>query len=479
MIPGYVAATSTETDLVAPSRTMLLHDQSSNVPLSSILNNGDLLLLLTPVVFPLDAHSSTDPFEPLGKALAKHHPWVRHVPYTARGGITSTHVGFIKRARIVVFVISGPPSPGQPSQAELSNLVQAIGERRPHVVVACCDVRNLEDKTASFPTILQVSGYSSQELEAGADILFYGQPSQQPAPTTTTDLSTAGLAPQAPPQNWNVTGWNQARDVPEVHELWNGCMPRQFKLGQASLLQILQRDGYANHYIVRETGTNRLLGFCATYITYLDSKGDVLVGSIAALLVRASHRVQGIGRRLHDAAMRGFKKTRGVSRLQLGSTFPRIFYGLPVDHPAEAWFERRGWRMDCTVPSTGQKANDWLLAFTEWPVGGYPSIGVSFGPCGFTDFDRVLGVVERVASQNNHMGWYDQYAKLADSMAMSDIVVGSRGDEIVATAITYTMHSDNPSASDIPWAGSISDDTGGVTCICITGTLNGVFSPRG
>ncbi|PSR83353.1 hypothetical protein BD289DRAFT_461359 [Coniella lustricola] len=457
---------------------MLLHDQASNIPLFGILNRGDLLLLLTPVVFPLHVGSSRDPFEPLGKALAKHHPWVRHVPYTARGGITSTHVGFIKRARIVVFVICGPPSPGQPSQVEMSNLVQGIGERRPHIVVTCCEIRDLDGKITSSPTVLQLSGYSSRELEAGADILFHGQPEQSPAPTlnlsTTRQIldPTTSTPPPPPPTSWKVTAWNQARDVPDIYELWNECMPPQFKLRQASLLQVLQRDGYANHYIVRQAGTNRILGFCATYITYLDSKGDVLVGSIATLLVRTSHQCQGIGSRLHEEAMRGFKKTRGVSRLQLGSTFPRIFYGLPTDHPAEAWFKRRGWRMDGSVPGAGQETNDWLLAFNDWPTGNYPSLGVSFKPCGFGDFERVLEVAEQVASQNNHMGWYDQYAKLADSMAMSDIVIGVRGDEIVATAITYTMHSDNPTASDIPWAGLISDDTGGVTCICITDLAN-------
>ncbi|CAN8095925.1 unnamed protein product [Discula destructiva] len=237
-------------------------------------------------------------------------------------------------------------------------------------------------------------------------------------------------------------------------------------------MRVLQRDGYAKHFIVREPGTNSLLGFCATYITYLDSKGENLVGSVAVVFVRASHRGQGIGKILHEEAMRGFKKTRGVNRLQLGSTFPRLLYGLPINHPSEQWFERRGWRMDRKMPGTGQEVSDWLLAFNEWPAGGFPPIGVSFRSCGFADFDRVLEIVEWESERNGNMAWYDQYAKLADSMSMSDIVLGFRGDMIVATAITYIEHSENPSAEDIPWAGSISEDTGGVTCICITEPAN-------
>lgn len=449
------------------SGAMLVRDHASHIPFSSFLENGDLVLLLTPIVPPVESDPGRDPFEPLGKGLAKYHPWVRHVPYAAQGGITGTHVGFIKRAKAIVFVITGPVSMGQPSQVDLYSIVQLIGEHRPNVVVACCNVQELEPAAAAFPTVLQLPGYSSHDLEAGADILFLGRPTQRPPPPEIQVFEKPVVQ-----HRWSVTAWNHARDVPAIHELWCHCVPPQFKLHLPGLMRVLQRDGYAKHFVVRETGTNSLLGFCATYITYLDSKGEDLVGSVAALLVRASHRDRGIGRALHDEAMRGFKKTRGVNRLQLGSTFPRLLYGLPLNHPSESWFKRRGWRMDCTLPGTGQEVSDWLLAFHEWPTGGLPPIGVTFRSCGFADFDRVLEVVERESERNGNMAWYDQYAKLADSMSMTDIILGLRGETIVATAITYTTYSENPSAEDIPWAGSVSEDTGGVTCICIAGMLN-------
>lgn len=445
---------------------MIVRNHSSHIPFSSSLQSGDLVLLLTPLVAPFGSDSSRDPFEPLGRGLAKYHPWIRHVPYTAQGGITGIHVGFIKRAKVIVFVISGPASIGQPSQVDLCSIVQFIGERRPNVVVACCNVQELEPAAAAFSTVLQLPGYSSHDLEIGADVLFFGKSTQCPPPSEIH-------APQKPlvEHRWSVTDWNQARDVPAVHELWCQCMPPQFKLRLADLLRVLQRDGYAKHFVVRESGTNALLGFCATYITYLDSKEETLVGSVAAIFVKAPHRGRGIGRTLHDEAMRGFKKTRGVNRLQLGSTFPRLLYGLPVGHPSETWFKRKGWTMDCTAPGTGQEVNDWLLEFSEWPTGGLPPIGVSFRACGFSDFDRVLEIVEQESERNGNMAWYDQYAKLADSMSMADIILGLRGDTIVAAAITYMPRSENPSAEDIPWAVSISEDTGGVTCVCITGIL--------
>lgn len=466
MIAGYAAAGSETGYAAATPEAMLVQDRLSCIPLTNSLQHGDIILLLTPIVAPVNDDSGRDPFEPLGRNLAKYHPWVRHVPYTVQSGITSTHVAFIKRAKVVLFVISGPPCSGQPSQVELSNIVQHIGEHRPHVVVACCNVQDLDPAVLSFPTIIQLQGYSSRELEIGADLLFLGRPTQ-------INLPPKILAPPelSGAHRWAVTQWNHARDGPAVHELWCQCMPPRFKLNLASLLGILHRDGYAKHFVVRSPETNEILGFCATYITYLDSKGENLVGSVAVVFVTPAYRRRGIGSILHEEALRGFKKTRGVTRLQLGSTFPRLLYGLPADHPAEDWFKRRRWIMNNTLPGTGQGISDWLLAFDEWPTDWSPPSGLKFRQCGFVDFDQVLEIVGRESERHGNMGWYDQYAKLAESISMNDIILGFAGETIVATAITYIMHSDNPSAEDIPWAGSISSDTGGVTCICITGML--------
>jgi ribosomal protein S18 acetylase RimI-like enzyme len=466
MITGYVADTLPGKDHIKKPGAMLIQDAQSYIPFSNILEHGDIVLLLTPVVFPVDQGSTQDPFETLGRGLARYHPWIRHVPYTVAGGITSTHVAFIKRAKIVVFVITGPPTSGQPSQVELSSIAHAAGGRRPHVVVACCDVRELGSVASISPTVVQLPGYSRHDLEIGADILYHGQPRHSAPPPEIPSGQPKDLV-----RRWVVKPFNVATDTEAVYDLWRQNMPKQFLLPRHRLMNLLQRDGYAKHLVARGSETGPILGFCATYITYMDSKGEVLVGSIAAIVVDASHRGQGIGRILHDTGLRDFSRTRGVSRHQLGSTFPRLLYGVPVDDPSEGWFRRRGWNLDCTAAGTGQQVVDWLLSFNEWPTGGFPPIGVIFRPCGFEDFDRVLDIVEHDSQQKGNMAWYDHYAKLAESMDMSDILLGLRGDDIVATAITYVMRSDNPCADDIPWAGTISEDTGGATCICITGTF--------
>jgi hypothetical protein len=50
------------------------------------LRSTDVIILLTPVVIPIspDPVDVSDPFEPLGRSLAKRHARIRHVPYTQR-----------------------------------------------------------------------------------------------------------------------------------------------------------------------------------------------------------------------------------------------------------------------------------------------------------------------------------------------------------------------------------------------------------
>lgn len=474
MITGIESAASPRLDSSKRNGAVLVRDTQSCVPLSRTLADGDLVVLLTPVVAPLSPRSlspvvnngvTSDPFEPLGRALARWHPWIRHVPYTAAGGITSTHVGFIKRAAVVVFVISGPPSQGQTSQVGMAEVVRAADAKRSHIVVACCDTEGLGLGEADFSTVIQVSSYLSAELESAAELLF-GNPAPPP-PSTGPRLESLMVAPKS----WPVEVWNGNREpIDPVHELWLECVPRQFYLSRFTLRSLLKRDGYAMHYVVREPETREILGFCATYTTYIGGGGESLIGSLVAILVRPWYRKRGVGLSLHSHAQRQLTKTRGVERLQLGSTFPRLLLGLPVDGPSEEWYRRRGWQMDRQGPGRGQEVCDWLLHISDWLPGPFPTTArLDFRACELSEFDRVLRLVERESARNDYVGWYDQYVKLANTMNVRDIVVGIGSGTVVAAALTFVKNTGSPVAEDIPWPAAIGDDVGGVTCICISG----------
>jgi GNAT superfamily N-acetyltransferase len=446
-------------------------NSQSCLPLSKRLKDGDIILLLTPGVVPEVSplnrdpkNPPSDPFEPLGKALARHHPWVRHVPYLPRNGITGTHVVHIRLAAAVIFVISGPPRHGQPAQVALAEITRELCEHRPQVILACCDVQELGALEKSFPTIIQAPSFAPLDLEAAADALFAEPRKLNPAEPNVQNLILS-------PKPWRIEVWNADRDVSETLDLWHQCMPEIFRLTRYRLQSLLRRDGYAMHYVVREPGASQILGFCATYTTYADSGGERLLGSFAALLVHPSYRQRGIGLSLHDYALRQLTKTRGVCRLQLGSAFPRLLYGLPVGSPFNGWFRRRGWPIEppTTTLDTGQDVVDWLLKFKDWPVIDLMPSSLTFRPCEFTEFDMVLSFVDKESRKKDNMGWYDQYAKLANTMNIRDIILGFEGGTIIAAALTYAKNTGSPAADDLPWASAIADDVGGVTCICVSG----------
>ncbi|TPX10968.1 uncharacterized protein E0L32_008174 [Thyridium curvatum] len=467
MQSAYACAGSPGSSHPTEPAAVLVRDTQSCIPLSRVLSEGDLLYIFTPVVAPQEPSGGppSDPFEIFGRALAKYHPWIRHVPYNARDKITPYHATHINFARAVIFVVSGPPRPGQPSQLELSEVTRAISEPRPHIILACCRLPELLDGGDDrYPTVIEIPGFRRKELEAAAELLFRRHVS--PAITAPPPASIQQIASFAP-RKWGVEIWDVGRDLATVLELWCQCLPDSFRLDRFRLQSLLQRDGYAMHYVVREERTKELLGFCATYTTFMDDQDSRLLGSLAAIIVKPSYRRRGIGLSLHDHALRQLSRIRGVCRLQLGSAFPRLLYGVPMEFTSEDWFRRRGWRVDEQGPGTGQEVCDWLLDFDDRPMSEFSSSRLTFRSCEIHEYSKVLQIVARESVRRDNMGWYDQYSHLDGTMHISEVILGLEDDKIVSTAITYIPNRGSPIADDLIWAGTIPGNVGGVTCICI------------
>jgi hypothetical protein len=79
----------------------------------------------------------------------------------------------------------------------------------------------------------------------------------------------------------------------------------------------------------------------------------------------------------------------------------------------------------------------------------------------------VLEIVETTSARQAKMGWYDQYLSLMNGPNVKDVILGIENDNVVAIALTYTPSCGSQIASNLPWAGRIGNDIGGVTCICI------------
>lgn len=441
------------------SGTVLIRDLQSCLPLSKVLGPRDIILVLSPAVPPIDRTNPSDPFEPFGRSLARHHPFVHHVPYLPRDGITDYHAEHIQKARIVIFIITSPPYAGQPSQVELSEVARSFGGQRHQVILACCSFQEFGQAPAKFPTVIEITDYTPRELQSAADLLFRAASPLSPD-------SQALTSPSPRPRDWTVDDWDKHRDLPTIHELWCQCLPDRFRLERYRLSSLLEREGCSRHIVVRHPSTYEVLGFCACYTWYVDDS-ESLFGSIALIIVKPSYRRRGIGRSLHFNAVDWLRRNR-VSSIQLGSTFPRLLYGLPLEITSEDWFRRRGWRIDSDAPGEGREACDWILRLDEWHGEGLSASGLNFRHCEFNEFGTVMEFAAKESGRRENIGFYEQYACLQNSFPIKDIMLGFEGTNVVAASITYTPTGEGRSSSDLPWAGSISDDVGGVTCIIIT-----------
>ena len=134
----------------------VVRDDERLIPLSNVIQTADTILLLTPVVKPLnrsiDQIYPVDPFETLGKAIAARHPRVRHAPYTAHG-ITPMHETLIRQANAIIIATSNGNR--LPYQIAMARHVAGICGNKPLVAIAVCNPYDLaSDRTGKLPNFV-------------------------------------------------------------------------------------------------------------------------------------------------------------------------------------------------------------------------------------------------------------------------------------------------------------------------------------
>lgn len=144
------------------------------------LARSSIVVLLTPTVPRRNPDSPSDPFEPLGRALSRSFPRIRHVPYTLSAGLTNVYLPFLQRATAVVLVLCNTSSAMIESQDEfvraLHNNLRARDampgqQRTRRVVVGAGDPRDLRDPFTGWWGALCYE-YSSGALKAVAEVML-------------------------------------------------------------------------------------------------------------------------------------------------------------------------------------------------------------------------------------------------------------------------------------------------------------------
>lgn len=147
-------------------------------------------------------------------------------------------------------------------------------------------------------------------------------------------------------QQWLVENYESTRDRSGLDDLVRAIARASapsmdfLKTTSAASFEVCSANVEESHFVVRNSSTKALYGFCATY--YIKS-----VGIIGAILVDPAKRNVSIGRSLHRRAMRSLVQKPGIQKVQLGTSFPAVFLGIPVDESAslKTWFASSGWDM--------------------------------------------------------------------------------------------------------------------------------------
>ncbi|KAG9694509.1 glycoside hydrolase, partial [Aureobasidium melanogenum] len=368
------------------SSITVVRDQNGFLPLTNIIEPEEELLLLTPLVKPLAAsaaareissHTSVDSPEPqwergnpglsgervfreLGRSLARQRTGrVLHTSYTANG-VRPQHESLINRASAVIVVTADANrnmyQNGFTKHVSMICNMQytAGGEKKtkPLIVVAVSSPYDFSTDT-SIGTYVCTYDFTETALVSLVKVLHGDITPTGSLPGT---ISRSEKLTQSK-THWLVEIFNEERDalaldtlIKEIIE-WSSPNQRSELRGATSNSFLLrQQNVLETHFVVRNSSTSTLYGFCSTY--FFKSTGT---GAIGALFVDPGRRKLSIGQSLHDRAIRTLLQREGIKRFQLGSRLPSIYLGIPSDHGSErkrlrSWFANVGWNTALSRP---------------------------------------------------------------------------------------------------------------------------------
>lgn len=461
------------------SSITVVRDKNRYIPLTNVMEPEDELLLLTPLVKPLVAsaaarqmseHATIDSPEPavwernssvmsgervfreLGRSLARQRNGrVLHTSYTANG-VRPQHENLIKRASAVVVVTADANrnlyQNGFTKHVSMICNMQLTsgGEKRekPLVVIAVSSPYDFA-MDQSISTYVCSYDFSETALVALVKVL-YGEVT--PAGVLPGTISQSHKLSHSR-QHWLVETFNEERDSIALDALMQSIVDGNspgFKSelsGATSNCFLLRNpEVLESHFVVRNSSTRALYGFCATY--FFRATGT---GVIGAIFVDPGRRKLSIGHSLHNRAIRTLLQREGIKRFQLGSRLPSVYLGSPSGPGAErkrlrSWFANLGWSAALSRNVCSMIARD-LSTWT--PPEGMARSLQSAG----ADFDLIHGdeyagseILQHISS-SNRTGLAEVYKMaLADPTACG-IIRAKRPEDgaLVGTVLIFNMHS--------------------------------------
>lgn len=356
----------------------LVKDKAQFLPLPRILEPDEELLILSPLLKPLAAsaisqsildmgdsniassavHNGEKIFMEFGRSLTRQRLGrVLHTSYTSTG-VRPIHENLIDRAGAVIVIT-----------ADANRNLYQTGFTK-HVSMICKSQGSSTGSRAEKPLVVVSVGSPydfATDPAIGTQVCTYDVTEtalQTLVRVLMGDLTPSGTLPgtvnrsqklHQSRQHWLVESWNEERDSAALDVLLSAL--REQPASQPELTGITSRsfllhrdDVEEDHFVVRNSTTQTLYGFCSTY--YFKSTGTAVIG---ALVVDPSRRNLSIGHSLHRRAIQALLQRPGVKRFQLGSRLPSIYLGIPAGNPVERkrlrqWFSNLGWNTALSRP---------------------------------------------------------------------------------------------------------------------------------
>jgi beta-N-acetylhexosaminidase len=456
------------------SSITVVRDKNRLLPLCNTIEAEEELLLLTPLVKPLAASAasralsesasagSPEPaawersasvmsgervFRELGRSLARQRNGrVLHTSYTANG-VRPVHENLINRASAVIVLTADAnrnlyQNGFTKHVSMICNLqYSAGGERRekPLVVVSVSSPYDFA-MDQSIGTYICTYDFTETALNSLVKIL-YGE--INPTGSLPGTISHSQKLSQSR-QHWLVETFNEERDARALDTLIEAVIEatpptQRSELSGSSSNSFLIRHPEVDesHFVVRNSSTQALYGFCSTY--FFRATGT---GVIGAIFVDPARRKLSIGHSLHNRAIRTLVQREGIRRFQLGSRLPSIFLGIPTDHSAErkrlrSWFANMGWNTALSRPVCNMVARN-LLTWKppEGMAKSLQSAGVNFDfVCGWEHAGPVLDHIKT----SNRQGVAEVYKLALADPAACGIIRAKRPEDgvIVGTVVVY------------------------------------------
>ena len=298
-------------------------------------------------------------FRELGRSLARQRNGrLLHASYTANG-LRPDHESLINRARAVIVVTANA---GQNRYqhgftkhvamlCKSANTNSGEHKEKPCIVVAVSSPSDFATDS-SIGTYICTFDFTETAQQALVKVLYGELTPSGGLPGTMRQSQKANQSRQ----HWLVENFNDERDSIPLDKLLQTVQGDQSQdtsaLVGASSNTFLLRTSHIDeaHFVVRNSSTKELYGFCSTY--YYKSIGTGVIGSI---IVDPGRRKLSIGHSLHSRAIRSLLQKKGVKEFQLGSRLPSIYLGIPSNSPSHRkrlrqWFANMGWNVSISRP---------------------------------------------------------------------------------------------------------------------------------